>query len=214
MEPDAGGGLGRRLQRTRAADLVDDVRAAVVHEVVVTHDGRELFAYGATDSMLDAARVAIDAAAASRQLTARVVLSHWDDTLDAWRQIEPPPLDVLELTDEAAAGARTIETRTLVCVAGRLVRERFEQTMLKSAGLLGIDCVIAERPRLLTTQVPSTVTGPRGKLASAPTSSPRAGRAIECAMPALSRFQLSTHPYRWIRGKTTSQLVSEANEVR
>jgi hypothetical protein len=167
LESAATGPIGRHVHRARAADLVDDVRAAVGHDVLVTHDGRELFAYGATHSVLDVARQAIDAAARPQRLTATVVLSHWDDGLDAWRQIDPPPDDDLARAEaDAARTALTVETRTLVCIAGKLVRAQFEHTMLKSAGILGIDCVIAERPRLLTTHVSFTVTGPRGKLDS------------------------------------------------
>ncbi|HWH11900.1 MAG TPA: hypothetical protein VG165_12285 [Solirubrobacteraceae bacterium] len=167
LEAGVAGRAGLHLHRVRAADLVDDVRAVVAHDVVVTHDGRELFAYGATHQMLDAAREAIDAVTQRTGLSASVVLSHWDDALGSWRQIDPPPDAELAGVDDAAArSAQTVETRTLVCIAGKLVRARFEQTMQKSAGILGIECVIAERPRLLTTHVTFTVTGPRGKLDS------------------------------------------------
>jgi hypothetical protein len=165
LDAGPGGSIGRHLHRVHADDVADDVRAIVEHDVVVTHDGRMLFAYGATESMLRAARAALDAVLERRQLAATVIVSRWDDALGSWRQIDPPPAPDLELSVEAAVRtAEAVETRTLVCVAGKLVRARFEQTMLKSASILGIECRIAEHARLLTTQVSFTVTGPRAKL--------------------------------------------------
>jgi hypothetical protein len=172
LDGDPPGPIERRLRRGSgvATNLADEVRAGVSDEIVVTYDDRLVFAYGATRSMLDEAREAVDAALGRRRIGASVVVSHWDQALDSWRQVDPPP----PLGPDGASGAEsvaertatTVETRTMVCIAGKMVRARIEQTMLKSAGLLGVECEISEHQRLLTTQVSFTVTGPSGKLDS------------------------------------------------
>jgi len=157
--------LPRRVQHPLGADLAGEVSAAVEHDVVVTDDGPVVYAYGASQSELGPVRDVVDAVLAHRGLAASVVVSVWDDTLGAWRQVDPPLSGALGLSAAAAVrDAATVETRTLVCIAGNLVRDRLEHTMLKSAGILGIECAISEHQRLLTTQVSFTVTGPRGKL--------------------------------------------------
>jgi hypothetical protein len=160
--------VGRRLHHSRARDLAAVLRALVPHDIVVTNDDGILFAYGANAAMLVAAREALEAATAPRRIATEFTISRWDDALDAWRQVDPPPLAaaVDRSEDSAVRGAQTIETRTMVCITGKFVRAQIEQTMLKSAGILGVRCEISELPRMLTTQVSFTVTGPRGKLDS------------------------------------------------
>jgi hypothetical protein len=55
-------------------------------------------------------------------------------------------------------------SRTLVAIVGKLIRSEVERTMSDAAQRLGLTCEIHERPHLLSTQVASTVTGPRRKL--------------------------------------------------
>jgi hypothetical protein len=163
-----GNAVGRASARhghSDAAKLADHVRTAVAPDVVVTHDGPVLFAYGASHASIEAARESIEAVLAGDGPPAAVSVSHWDDALGDWRQVDPPLSGALERTEDVAArGAATVETRTMVCIAGKPVRAQIEQTMLQAAGLLGVECEIAEHNRLLTTQVSFTVTGPRGKL--------------------------------------------------
>jgi hypothetical protein len=92
-------------------------------------------------------------------------VSHWDDDRDAWQQVEPPPTAEETRSEEAAdLDADTVETRTLVASAGKLVRSSFEQSLLEWADKLGLMCTISEHPHLLTTQVLFTCTGPKHKI--------------------------------------------------
>jgi hypothetical protein len=142
--------------------VADDARAAVGPDVVVTMDGPVLFAYGANQSTVDAARDAIDVLLRRDGLDAGVLVSHWDRALEGWRQVDPPPSAALEA--EVAREAGRVVTQTFVCVAGKLVRAQIERTMLESARIHGIRCDIAEHPHLLTTQISFTVTGPERRL--------------------------------------------------
>ena len=94
---------------------------------------------------------------------------HWDENLRAWRQIEPPltPAQEEQLRQanavdnrQATAQDAEIETRTVMCVTGKLIRKSFERQMLAFAQELGLQCEIAEHPHLLSTQVAFNVTGP------------------------------------------------------
>ena len=135
------------------------------HDVVLTHDGRLLFAYAADKATLEAARHAIEVVLRGDGIHATVRVSHWDDELDDWRQIDPPP-SAGEKQAELAANrdVEQQETRTLVATSGKLIRAEFEQTMLEWAGKLGVECKMIEHPQLLTTQVAFTVTGARRKV--------------------------------------------------
>lgn len=162
---DAGPSLRGLLGRVRDPDVVKEIKQRVSHDVVITHDGKLLFAYAAEESTLSAARAAIEAVLAQDGITASVRVSRWDDALDQWLQIDPPPS-----AEEGAAAqvakldAEAIDTRTLVASSGRQVRAEFEQTMRTWADKLGLQCEIVEHPHLLSTQVAFTVTGPRRKL--------------------------------------------------
>ena len=60
QDAQARGALDHLLGRLRGPDVAADVAAAVDHDVAVTHDGRLLFAYAATEPALTAARDAIE----------------------------------------------------------------------------------------------------------------------------------------------------------
>jgi hypothetical protein len=161
---DRGHGLDRLLHLVRGdgGQLESELRSAVAHDVVVTHDGRLLFVYAAGPSALSEARLAIEFALQGDGHPPRIVVSHWNADLDEWQRIDPPPT-----TPRADAGQREdgdVTTRTLVCTAGKAVREMLEQSMLQRARELGVQCSIVEHPHLLTTQVAFTVTGPRRKV--------------------------------------------------
>jgi len=163
---DTRGALHDLIGRLRGPDnMVKEVEATVSHDVVITHDGRLLFAYAASAAGLAAARSAIEDVLRRDGIKAGVRVSHWDDELDDWRQTDPPATAQEKLAEDAAdRDADAIETRTMVATSGKLIRAEFEQTMRDWADRLGVECKIIEHPHLLTTQVAFTVTGPRRKL--------------------------------------------------
>jgi hypothetical protein len=163
--PDVGRALRDLIGRLREPTLVKEVEAQVPHDVVITHDGRRLFAYAADETVLRAARSAIETVLQRDGIDADVRVSNWNDELDCWRQTDPPPTtQEKRLQDAADRDAEVVETRTLVASSGKLIREEFEQTMLKWAGKLDVSCQIVEQPHLLMTQVAFTVTGPKRKI--------------------------------------------------
>ena len=153
------------LGRVRGPDVVHDVESSVPHDVVVTHDGKRLFAYAADEATLKRARSAIEDALRRDNVAHSVRTSRWDEERDSWQQTDPPLSAEQHAQQEATErDAEAIVTRTLVASSGKLVREEFEQTMLAWAQKLGVQCEIVEHPHLLTTQVAFTVKGPRRKV--------------------------------------------------
>lgn len=163
--PEPGGALRSLLGRVRGPDVVKELEALVPHDVVITHDGKLLFAYAADEQTLAAARHGLEQVLAHDGITASVRVSHWDDELDTWRQTDPP-LTAQERETEAAAerDLDTIETRSLIVSSGRLIREEVEQTMRDWAAKLGLECEIVEHPHLLSSQLAFTVTGSKRKI--------------------------------------------------
>lgn len=146
--------------------LEKEMHDAVGHDVVITHDGKLLFAYAYTEEALERAKAAIEGALRHDGIKASLSLSVWDHDLDDWRPVDRPPgaapprRQVREEHD-----AQTSETRTLVAAAGALIKKSFEQTMSTAAQELGLECQIAERhPHLLRTQIAFAVTGPKRKI--------------------------------------------------
>jgi hypothetical protein len=163
--PEAGPALRGLIGRLRGPDVVAEIEAKVPRDVVITHDGKLLFAYAAEQAQLSAARAAIEGVLAGDGIGASVRISHWDDELDKWRQIDPPPT-AEEREREAAAerDANAIETRTLVVSSGKMIRAEFEQSIREWGDKLELPCTIVEHPHLLTTQLAFTVTGPKHKI--------------------------------------------------
>jgi hypothetical protein len=162
---DRHGALERLIGRVRGPDIVEEIESALPHDVVVTHDGNLLFAYASSREEIEQARRAIEEVRGRDGVGARIVLSHWDEERDEWRQVDPALSGEAARREEAAErDADTVETRTLVASAGNLVRPSFEQSLLDWAEQQGIKCTIAEHPHLLTTQVLFTCTGPRRKI--------------------------------------------------
>ncbi len=162
---EAHGVLHGLIGRFRGPDVVDQVQVAVGHDVVVTHDGKLLFAYAADEAALAAARSAIEDVLARDGITASVRVSRWDDERDQWRQTDPPPSGEEEQrADVAERAADAIETRTLVVSSGKMIRAEVEQSMRDWADRLGLECAIMEHPHLLTTQLAFTLTGPKRKI--------------------------------------------------
>jgi hypothetical protein len=162
---DARGVLHDLIGRLREPEVVKDIEASVPHDVVITHDGRLLFAYAADEGTLKAARGVIEGVLRRDGIRASMRMSRWDDELDEWRQTDPPAAAQGERAPGSAAGeGAATETRTLVASTGRAIRAEFERTMLDWADKLGLECQIIEHPHLLTTQVAFTVTGPKRKI--------------------------------------------------
>jgi hypothetical protein len=159
------GALHDLLGRVRGPDVVREIESSVPDDVVITHDGKLLFAYAADAAALAAARGAIEDVLRGDGVDATVRVSHWDDERDRWHQVDPP-LSAAEqqLEDAAERDDEALETRTLVASSGKMIRAEFEQTMREWAGRLELQCAIVEHPHLLTTQVAFTVTGPKRKI--------------------------------------------------
>jgi hypothetical protein len=160
------GVLDRLLRGIRDRDIAAEVAADVSHDVAITHDGENLlFAYAATNAELTTTRAAIEAAVRRDGLTASVTVSHWDDELDEWAQVDPPLAGSAKEDRQAAVrDAEQPESRTMVASTGKLIRTEVEQTMRDWANKLNLQCEIIEHPHLLTTQVAFTVTGSKRKV--------------------------------------------------
>ena len=153
------------VSRFRGPNVAEEAQASVPHDVVVTHDGRLLFAYAADEATIKTARQAIEHVLRDDGIDAMIRLSHWDDELDDWHQTDPPATPQQRQGDEdQRRDAEATETRTLVASLGKEIRAEFEQSMLNSASELGVECKIVEHPHLLTTQVGFTVTGAKRKV--------------------------------------------------
>jgi galactitol-specific phosphotransferase system IIB component len=163
--PDTGGALHELIGRLRGPDVVKEIEARVSHDVVVTHDGKLLFAYAAGQATLASARSEIEQILAGDGIQASVRVSHWDDESEKWRQTDPPlTVEEQQSEDVAERDANAPETRTLVVSSGKMIRAEFEQSIREWADKLELQCAIVEHPHLLTTQVAFTVTGPKHKV--------------------------------------------------
>lgn len=162
---DAPGALRALLTRLRDADVVAKIETRVPQDVVITHDGRLLFAYAADRQTLAQARQAIEQVLAADGIRAQALIAHWDEDVGEWAQVEPPPAERERAAIERTRlDAQAPQTRTFVASSGKLVRAEFEQTMRGWASRLGLECEIVEHPHLLSTQVAFTVSGPRHKV--------------------------------------------------
>jgi hypothetical protein len=165
LEGDDHGGVESLRERVRSFHVAHDAESAAPHDVVITHDGERLFAYAASRASLDAARGAIESVTRSDGIAGSIRVSHWDEQLDEWKQIDPPPTAEQARAEQIAdRDAETIETSTLVVSTGKEIRAGFERSMNAYAEELGVQCKLLEHPHLLTTQVAFTVTGPRRKV--------------------------------------------------
>jgi hypothetical protein len=159
--------------RGDADEFERDTRSTLSEDVVLTHDGSRFFAYAPSEKSIDGARDAIESVLRDEQRQATIRLSHWDEDLRTWHQIDPPLTDDEEeharhqaeehIRDMDAEEAEP-ETRTVVCVIGKLVRKSFEHQMLEYANSLGLECTIVEHPHLLSTQVAFRATGPTSEV--------------------------------------------------
>jgi hypothetical protein len=155
--------------RGDADEFERDTRGTLSEDVVLTHDGSRFFAYAPSETSIDGARDAIESVLRDEQRKATIRVSHWDEDLRTWHQVDPPltageeeqaRVNAEEHVREASAEAAKPETRTVVCVIGKLVRKSFEHQMVGYAESVGLECEIVEHPHLLSTQVAFRVTGP------------------------------------------------------
>jgi hypothetical protein len=146
------GALDRLLGRVRGGDVVEEIEAELPH-------------YAAGEEVIEAARRVIEQVLRRDGVGAKIAVSHWDEEVDEWRQVDPP-LSAEQVRSEAAAelDAEAVQTRTLVASAGNLVRSSFEQSLLDWGQNQGLKVTVAEHPHVLSTQVLFTVTGPRHKI--------------------------------------------------
>ncbi len=143
-------------------------------DVVVTHDGGRLFVYAANKDSLDTARKILESALSDGSPNMPVRVTHWDERLAQWHQVEPPLTpeeeQALSSTAEAKVERSTtnepVESRTVMAVVGKLIRKQFEQQMISFAQNMGIECTVVEHPHLLSTQIAFTVTGSSSDVAA------------------------------------------------
>jgi hypothetical protein len=150
----------------RRSSELSRIEASVPHDVVITHDGKLLFAYAFDEAALSATRSAIQSVSERDGLgVRRISVSHWDGRLDDWRQIDPPPEGEAKRSEQTAErDADAVETRTLVVSSGNLIRVEFERSLQEWAGELGVECKVIDHPHLLSSQVGFAVTGSKRKL--------------------------------------------------
>jgi hypothetical protein len=153
-----------------AAQLEAEVKPRVGDDVVLSYDDDTLFAYANTRGAIDRARRAIEGQLAADGSAASLQISHWDDAISEWHQVEPPLAEQdfereakREHEDFEASEAR-VETRTVAITSGRVVRNWFETTVADEARAAGVELSIVERPHLMTTQLAFTLTGPTAKV--------------------------------------------------
>jgi hypothetical protein len=162
---DTRGALDRLLGRVHGPDVAKEVGEAVGNDVVITHDGKLLFAYSSSEAALKAARSAIENVLRRDDINASILVSHWDDDLDEWHQTDPPLSgEAKRIDDDARRDANTVESRTLVASSGKEIRAEFERSMVTWAQELGLEYEVIEHPHTLTSQVAFTVTGPKRKI--------------------------------------------------
>lgn len=156
-------------------EVEHDARTALGNDVVLTHDGNTFFAYAVNEQALQDARAAIESVLRNDQREGKIVVSHWEESLRTWLQVDPPLTAVEEerLREVAAAEAEHAsarassgkpETRAVMCVVGKLIRKSFERQMLAFAKSIDLQCAIVEHPHLLSTQIAFEVTGPHSSV--------------------------------------------------
>ncbi len=159
-ETEAGRSLEHVLESVRGQEGGRS-EAELPRDVVVTHDGKTLFAYAASEDSIRAALNALRLHAPQSS----IVVSHWDERLDEWLQIDPPLSGEARQREEALErDAGKVESRTLITSAGKLVRGEVEASMQRSAQELGLRLSIHEHRHLLTYQVLFEVTGTRREI--------------------------------------------------
>ena len=166
LDGSAGRAALDRLLASARGEAGSEVGPAVPSDVAITHDGNDkLFAYAATREAIMLTRATIEAVARRDGVNATSDVSHWDQDLDAWVQVDPPLTGAAQRErEDAVRDSERPESRTMVVSSGRMVRAEVEVVMREWADKLGLRCEIIEHPHLLTTQLAFTVTGSKRKV--------------------------------------------------
>lgn len=200
---------------THPDDLRRELRASIPEDVVLTHDGRAFFLYATTQEALNDASAAIELATRQQPLAKPPCISHWEDDLARWLQVDPPvdeqqaqapgrvsePRGDQKQTQDASGQAGEEQEpdphrgephaeRALACVVGRLIRKSFEAEMREVAASLALDCDIVEHPHLLDTQVLFNVRGSPADIRAFQSSLNGAAKATMHIDPGLIPFGL------------------------
>jgi hypothetical protein len=163
IESEADGALDRLVALTDQTN--GDAFFELPEDIVLTHDGDRLFVYAGSRAGIDAVRAIIEGPFASEIVTARIVITCWDDETGVWQQIDPPPSEEeLRAAADELQRAQQTETQTFVCKVGRGVRRDLEESMLDWANRLGLRCEFVEHKHFMTTQIAFTVTGPHHRV--------------------------------------------------
>jgi len=147
-----------------------ELEPLVSDEVALSYDDETLFAYANSEAAIAEARRAIEHQLASEERTATLAVSHWDDDLGDWHQVDPPEGEAqleheqVERAEHEQLEAREerVVTQTVAITSGRWVRRWFETTVADEAREVGVELEVVEHPHLLTTQLAFTLTGPAG----------------------------------------------------
>ena len=156
------------LSAHESADVAGDESGAIWHEVAMEHDGgSELFAYARSTDEIRAARRAIASVVRLSEYDTEIYVSYWNSDLDGWQRTDLPlaaPRDHVATQGHRAErrSGDTPETQTLICHTGKLANRPIEARLTACADRLHIECKFVRHLHLQSTDVASTVRGPRG----------------------------------------------------
>lgn len=158
---------GAVFDRLRGHEKVlgSEVGGVLPFGAVLSHDDDTLFVYASTRSGVDSARRAINGVLHTVGDRADLRISHWDEDVGEWCQVEPPLSgEEQELADAHAREARRHETRTLSCIVGRLDRTLVEGPILDFAQRRGLDCAVEREGHVFSLHLTFSVSGPAFKV--------------------------------------------------
>lgn len=160
-------GIATVFERLRSRERVlgSEVGGLLPSGTLLSRRHNTLSVYASTRSDIDLARMAIERVARTAGLGADVCVSRWDETVRAWRQVDPP-LDgqEQELDEARALEAIRQETRKLSYLVPWTARAHVEGPLRDLAQRQGLDCAVEEKRRLLGVYLTFSVTGPAYKL--------------------------------------------------
>jgi hypothetical protein len=151
--------------RSRERVLGSEVGGLLPSGTLLSRRHNTLSVYALTRSNIDLARMAIERVASAATLGADVRISQWDETVRAWRQVDPP-LDGQEREMDEASAREAIrpDTRNLSYLVAWTARAHVEGPLRDFAQRRGLRCTVEEKRRLLGVRLTFSVTGPAYKL--------------------------------------------------
>lgn len=138
--------------------VIEQARAQLGPEVVLTAHGRTVIAYTGDRRSLELARTTIESALLAHGHHLPAVIEHWQEDEQAWLAPQSVP------GQRPPALLAEQEHRTLVCEAGNLERDLFEQDIANFAAQRRLSCRVVEHRHLLRSQVAFDVSGPPAQL--------------------------------------------------